>query len=280
MIRKACVADLPALVRLYDTCFPGEAEFRAWFFTHVTSPEHILLEEEDGVLRAATHALPCALEQNGARFGASYIYAAATEPRFRRRGLMRRLLERTFTEAREKGMDFSVLITENDGVFPFYFELGYLPSFCVSRESVAAEQNSTLSVRRAQAADIPAMLALYAVGTEGLLRVARDEAFYRLRLLQYGAQAYVACDARGDVSAYAFADIQPEQLWIAEAFGTPAKALCAAIAAAEGKHAAVVNTAAQRAQVPMGCLLPLTARGAEAARITDRRAAYLNLMWN
>lgn len=280
MIRKACASDLPALIRLYDACFPGEEAFRAWFFKHVTAPEHILLEEENGELRAATHALPAALEYRGERFGASYIYAAATEPRFRRRGLMRLLLEHTFEEARQSGMDFSVLITENDSVFPFYFELGYVPSFCVSRETVVANKDASLTLRRAQEGDIPAMLGIYRAETAELLRIARDEAFFRLALLQYGESAYVACDPSGAVTAYAFAYQEPERLWVTEAFGAQHTALCAAAAAEAGKREAVVNTAARRAQVPMGCLLPLTARGREAARAADRRAAYMNLMWN
>lgn len=280
MIRKACASDLPALIRLYDACFPGEEAFRAWFFEHVTAPEHILLEEEDGVLRAATHALPTALEYRGERFGASYIYAAATEPRFRRRGLMRLLLERTFDDARQNGMDFSVLITENDSVFPFYFELGYVPSFCVSRETAIARKDASVCLRHAHEGDIPAMLGIYRAETADLLRTARDEAFFRLALLQYGEHAYVACDASGAVNAYALAYAEPERLWVTEAFGAQYAALCATAAAEAGKREVVVNTAARRAQVPMGCLLPLTARGREAARAADRRAAYMNLMWN
>lgn len=205
MIRFADTGDLEAVRRLWDTCFPDEGGFNDWFFENRYAPRHTLLFTDEGVICAMLQMLPYRL-RFGARTGdATYIYGACTDPAFRRRGLMARLLEHSFALDREAGRVCSMLIPAEEWLFDFYRPFGYEPAFFADKRRVERQAVSALLPRRLTGADIPAMDALYA-RSAGELAVLRDDAFWRMQLSLFdalGAGVYGWFGEDG-LAAYAF----------------------------------------------------------------------------
>jgi len=90
------------------------------FFAVAFSAERCRYIEEDGVLLSALYWLDC--EYEGGKL--AYIYAVATHPEHRGRGLASRLLEETHAHLKALGYAGAVLKPAK-GLFPFYGRLGY-----------------------------------------------------------------------------------------------------------------------------------------------------------
>ena len=138
MIRIASAADRAALENIYDVCFPGEPDFRQWFFDRIYRPENTLVWEDENGLCAAVQLLPVEISAGEKRLAATYIYAAGTLPAFRGRGLMAKLLERSFEMSAARGDRLSVLIVQEPRLFEYYSRFGYRPVFVRRQCSIGA----------------------------------------------------------------------------------------------------------------------------------------------
>ena len=114
IIRIADKKDIPFLKELYRVCFPGDEEFSRFFFKEIADPGNVLLCETDGVPSGAVHMLPVTLECGADSIPGTYIFAAGVLPSFRSRGIMKRLLFRSFDVGSARGEEFSALMTQED----------------------------------------------------------------------------------------------------------------------------------------------------------------------
>ena len=112
-ITKPSASDRPRLERIYNICFPGEEEYCRFFFDKVWKPENTLIAKEKGVIAAMGHFLDVPMEFDGSRLEGSYLYAAATLPEYRGKGIMSRIIKEGNEAAAAEGKDISLLITEN-----------------------------------------------------------------------------------------------------------------------------------------------------------------------
>lgn len=159
MIEFASDNDTKQVRELWDIAFPEEPDFNNWFFENKYKAEYCLILKEDGIIKAMAQLLPYEIKNVGK---VSYIYGAATNPDYRRQGLMRRLLNRSFEIDRQRGYAASVLIPQNKPLFDFYERLGYKTCFFV--KTVVAESAADTdgySLREASEQDIPFMDSLY-----------------------------------------------------------------------------------------------------------------------
>lgn len=139
MIRKATPRDHEALKALWMAAFGDSRNATDFYFEHRHKDEWMLVEEEEGQLRAMLSSLPIALRSpSGAQQG-RYLFALATDERFRGQGIGGRLMLYAEEEAKKAGCLACALVPATPSLFQFYSERGYAPCFDYKLLQVQAE---------------------------------------------------------------------------------------------------------------------------------------------
>ncbi len=130
MIDFVKTGDLPALQALWQTCFGDPADYVETFYrSSVYAPENTLVWREDGTPVSVVHMLPVWMRLDGEALPGQYIYAAATLPACRGRGLVSVLLEEACRLGKVRGQAFSCLVPGGPDLFAFYEARGYRTLF-------------------------------------------------------------------------------------------------------------------------------------------------------
>ena len=138
--RFARPEDRPALSRLWLACFPGDTmeTVRAVF-------GRLALKRNASWPRRTAFPFPCCcccrsgMRRQGRSLPVQYIYAAATLPAYRGRGVLRCLAEsRAFEVGRSRGQAASFLRPASQGLTDYYTQFGYRPFFRFPGEAEAS----------------------------------------------------------------------------------------------------------------------------------------------
>ena len=121
------------LKELWKAVFGDLDSFIDAFFEVAYSPDRCRYTEEQGRIGSALYWFDC--EYEGGNL--AYIYAVATHPEHRGKGLASQLLRDTHLHLKALGYAGTVLKPAN-GLFPFYERLGYETSGYIRRFSVDA----------------------------------------------------------------------------------------------------------------------------------------------
>ena len=163
----------------------------------------IVALEEAGAVRSACAILPRDFVCGGATVRIGLIGSVATDPAWRRRGLMTRLLDLAEARLAERGCALALLWAEEPAV---YASRGYVP---IGHEvdywadpPLFAGLPASARVRPAEAADAASIHALYENHAQ---RVCRTGAETRALLACPAMDVLVLCDAAGAPRAYACA---------------------------------------------------------------------------
>ncbi len=124
-----------SLRKLWKVVFGDPDVFLDTFFSIAYAPERCNCYEQDGEAICALYWFDCTYE--GGKL--AYIYAVATHPDHRGKGLASRLMEETHQILKARGYAGAVLKPAK-GLFPFYERLGYRTCGYVRR--FAAESNA------------------------------------------------------------------------------------------------------------------------------------------
>ena len=116
------------LKQLWKTVFGDTDAFLDAFFSIAYSPDRCRYLTEGDAVVSALYWFDC--EYEGGKL--AYIYAVATEPNHRGKGLASRLMAQTHAHLKALGYAGAVLKPAK-GLFPFYERLGYLPSGYIRR---------------------------------------------------------------------------------------------------------------------------------------------------
>ena len=123
------------LKQLWKIVFGDPDSFIDAFFHVAFSPDRCRCIEEAGKPISALYWFDCSYE--GGKL--AYIYAVATHPEHRGKGLASRLLEDTHAHLKELGYAGAVL-KPAAGLFPFYERLGYETCGYITRFSAEASE--------------------------------------------------------------------------------------------------------------------------------------------
>ncbi len=137
----ASPADRPALTRLWKRVFGDSDAYLSLFFTHRFIPEQTLLARlsphPDPV--AMLFLLPISFWSGQKRTEGRYLYAVATDPDFRSRGLSTLLLEEAHRRLLDEGLAFSVLVPAEPSLFDFYASRGFHTEFFRCAQRIAPD---------------------------------------------------------------------------------------------------------------------------------------------
>lgn len=222
-----------SMKQLWKTVFGDPDSFIDAFFQIAYSPDRCCYTEENGEAICALYWFDCCYE--GGKL--AYIYAVATHPEHRGKGLATRLLQQTHDLLKAQGYAGAVLKPAT-GLFPFYERLGYVTSGCIRRFH-AESGNSPTALQALSAQEYGlrrrSILPKNAILQEGLT----------LDFLHFFASFYAADDALVCAS--------PEESVIFEYLGNPDSA--PGILAALGIQKAEIPTIGNA--IPFSMFLPL-----------------------
>ncbi len=211
--RYACTDDLAAIRAIWSVAFPEDlAADRDRFLSAVRLSEECLVAEEDGVPISMVFMLPVVYGEQRWQ----YIYAAATLPQHRGRGVFAALLNAALSQAKEQGFAGSFLHPAEPSLIAYYARFGYRVWNGVRTVSgkAAAGESVTLLSPADYAARRPALLP-------------PDAVMWEPRFTAYAASCGIAV---GTDRALALCYVQDGTLVIRELFGdVEPSALCAAL---------------------------------------------------
>ena len=143
-------ADVPGLRKLWKLAFGDTDEFLDLFFSVAFSSDRCRCIREGDGISAALYWLD--MDCNGQKF--AYIYAVATDPTCRGRGLCRLLMEDTAELLTAGGYDGAILVPQDAGLRTMYGRMGYLPA--TSLDQVFCAGSTPCPVQEITAADYAA----------------------------------------------------------------------------------------------------------------------------
>lgn len=134
MIRTARATDVPQLKKIWQVCFGDSEAYIDFFLRGAFRPEYTLLWEEEGCICSMFFLLDSVLMIEGREYPAFYLYAAATLPEYRGRGLMGKLLQYAEGFCRERKRDYIVLVPAEKHLFSYYRKFGYREQLFAAKE--------------------------------------------------------------------------------------------------------------------------------------------------
>lgn len=134
MFRCSRSDDLPRLRQLWRLAFGDEEEYMNCFFTGYWRPERMLVLEEEGQVQAmaAWFDMPV-VTRVGARVPAAYLYAVATHPEQRGRGLAHRLLAFAGQWLAQQGFACLTTVPARPDLHPFFASNGFAEGYTMAR---------------------------------------------------------------------------------------------------------------------------------------------------
>lgn len=127
-------SDIPKLRQLWFLAFGDTDEFLDIFFSVAFSPDRCRCIREGDEIPAALYWMDMDLQ--GQKF--AYIYAVATDPAYRGRGLCRQLMEDTAEILAARGYDGAILVPQEEGLRAMYRKMGYESAASIDEEFCAA----------------------------------------------------------------------------------------------------------------------------------------------
>ncbi len=115
---------LAEAINLYRECFAVYSDEAETILSYAERYGRICPIEQDG----KTAGMICLTRISDGEFEAEYIFAACVTPEHREKGLFRKNLETLIGEKP------SLLIPENESLFPMYEKLGYKPIYCLEAD--------------------------------------------------------------------------------------------------------------------------------------------------
>lgn len=141
-------SQIQPLRKLWKLAFGDEDAFLDLFFTHAFSPQRCRCITENGEVTAALYWFDA--ECTGQKF--AYLYAVATHPSHRNRGLCRALLEDVRQLLSKQGYAGLILVPQSDSLSAMYRKMGFSDCTTVTEFTAPAEDTS-LPLRRLSAAE-------------------------------------------------------------------------------------------------------------------------------
>ena len=130
--------NVQALRELWKKVFMDTDDFLDIFFEKCFLPSRSKCIIVDNRAVAMLYWLDCSCK--GEKI--AYIYAVATDERFRKKGLSTLLIDQTHRELSENGYAYSVLVPSSPSLFSFYEKKGYKNLTYINSEAIVKDECS------------------------------------------------------------------------------------------------------------------------------------------
>ncbi len=158
-ITTAESVDENGIKSLWKTVFGDTDQYISLFFEERFDPSQCVVAVSGEKIAAMLFLLPFVLKQPDAEYQGRYIYAVATHPDFRRRGISTALLDFAHQKAKNEGAALSALVPAGETLFDYYGKRGFetefykreleiLPDNDADAELTAVSLEDMISLRR------------------------------------------------------------------------------------------------------------------------------------
>ena len=126
-ISEPQAAHLKQLRNLWKAAFGDGDDFLDMFYTTAYAPHRCRCILDGDRVAAVLYWFDCSCE--GRKL--AYIYAVATDPAYRNRGLCRLLMDDTALHLKICGYACALLRPQEEGLWKMYGKMGYIPATCI-----------------------------------------------------------------------------------------------------------------------------------------------------
>ncbi len=116
---------IPSLKAVWKNVFGDEDEYIDLFFSSVFKKCKTFAFFENEKIVSVLYLLDCKIRFGGELFSGYYLYAAATEKEYRKKGIMQKLISEAEEYSEKNGKDFISLVPANDGLYRYYSKFGF-----------------------------------------------------------------------------------------------------------------------------------------------------------
>ena len=134
------------VVNLYLSGFPEDTKEFAIDFVNRFFDEHCTYIVEEDKLISMLYMFDCSLFSENTNTPAYYVYAVVTDPEFRGKGYMRKLMDKARDKAKEKGKGALIIKPSSESLYSFYEKLGFKTAFYFNETDYSLKQASDLEV--------------------------------------------------------------------------------------------------------------------------------------
>ncbi len=138
--------DYEDIAKVWRISFSDTDAYIKQFWDAMFKPENTLVYRVEGVAVAMYFFLESQVVINGKGYSAYYLYAAATLPKYRGKGYMSKLIEKGIDIAKQRNVDFIVLVPAEESLFDYYGKFGFETKF--NKKSVTLSHKQLLSVMK------------------------------------------------------------------------------------------------------------------------------------
>lgn len=124
--------DADQIKKIWEICFGDEEDYIRFYLEHRMTEENMLVIYEDGKAVSMASFLPIQYLYQGEYRDARYVYAVATLPEYRGRGLAKKLLK----FAREKYEEPLILAPAEESLIDYYEKMGFKRAFPETRHRI------------------------------------------------------------------------------------------------------------------------------------------------
>lgn len=133
MIRRSRDSDRSSLFNIWSVCFGDSENYINFFLDNGYDKDGCFVWDEGGLPAAMLYLRKADYISGGKAKPVMYIYAAATLPDFRGRGIMARLIDTAVEYGGSKGCLFTFLLPASDSLYDYYERLGFTTAFEVKK---------------------------------------------------------------------------------------------------------------------------------------------------
>ncbi len=120
-------ADLPALTKLWATCFGDDPKEIQGFWSATFDRIRVYIGSEGNRILAMTCVIPTHfVDDEGESHSCGYVYAVCTDPHARGRGICQGLMDYIHKNC---GFSYTALVPAEESLFSFYEKMGYTTCF-------------------------------------------------------------------------------------------------------------------------------------------------------
>ena len=223
---------IPELKIMWHKIFGDSESYLNSFFNKVYVDENTLVDIENGNVVSVLFMIPYKFIANGKETEIVYLYALATDPAYRGRKIMSKLIQKSLDLSTERGYALSVLIPADDSLFEYYRQFGfeeYFERVLLTKTIADIEDEQTNKGFKIQEvgheqielvmADAEQIWTAYAhseiFSSEGIVLSREQNEFYLEELKSEGGQAYVF-DMDGNKDGYALLQLLGDNLLVLE----------------------------------------------------------------
>lgn len=138
---------IDSLIKLWNKVFGDDEDYIKLFFKDAYYDCECFAEIYDDEVVSAFYLLKCIIKLDGKIYNGRYLYAAATLPEYRNKGLMGKLISEARDYFKTKNIDFVALVPANDGLYDYYGRFGFKEAMYKYKYQITHEASTMRAYR-------------------------------------------------------------------------------------------------------------------------------------